>query len=54
MVDKREKFWVEKTVYQWITVRGGVRVNRGDGGISLEVGGILLYDFLSFYIPNCY
>jgi hypothetical protein len=45
---------VYKTVSQRITVRGGVGVNRSDGGISPEVGDILLYDFLSSYIPNCY
>jgi hypothetical protein len=40
-------------IYQWITVRDGVGVNRNYGGISPEVGGALLCDFFSSYIPNC-
>jgi hypothetical protein len=42
------------TVYQWIIVRGGIRVNRRDRRISPEVASVLLDDFLSFYMPNYY
>jgi hypothetical protein len=54
MMNKRENVYVLKTVYQPIIVRSGVGVNRSDRGIFPEVGSILLYDFLSSYMPNCY
>jgi hypothetical protein len=54
MTDTKEHLGVENYISQRITVMGSVGVNRSYGGIFLEVGGALLYDFLSSNLPNCY
>jgi hypothetical protein len=43
-----------KLYINWITVRGSVGVNRSLEESLPEVGGALLYDFLSSYMPNYY